>query len=183
MPNKEFWRAMGAKELMQFLASATGEQHDVAVYDTGYEFDPYSEEALRFIAGIAMTKASHDHTVFETAMPQDGSVAAKDVMPENERMRKFAEDRKRREHSAQTFYVPDSSEYCNYVSSALHYRQISCNDMTPEERQKWEAEMSDSRRADNRYVFIHLWLPIGALIIFALYGLFKLLSLVLQAGM
>lgn len=36
MPNKEFWRAIGAKELMQFLASATGEQHDVAVYDTGY---------------------------------------------------------------------------------------------------------------------------------------------------
>lgn len=179
MPNKELWRAMGAKELMQFLTSATGEQHDVAVYDTGYEFDPYSEEALRFIAGIAMTKASHDHTVFETAMPQDGSVAAKDVMPENERMRKFAEDRKRREHSAQTFYVPDSSEYCNYVSSALHYRQISCNDMTPEERQKWEAEMLDSRRADNRYVFIHLWLPIGALAIFALYGLFKLLSLLL----
>ena len=171
MPNKEFWRTLGAKELMQFLASATGEQHDAAVYDTAY-----SEEALRFIAGIAMTKASHDHTVFEAAMPQDGSVAAKDVMPENERMRKFAEDRKRREHSAQTFYVPDSSEYCNYVSSALRYRQISCNDMTPEERQKWETEMSDSRRADNRYVFIYHWLPIGALIILALYGLFKLLS-------
>ncbi len=176
MPNKEFWRALGAKELMQFLASAAGEQHDAVVYDTGYEFDPYSEEALRFIAGVAMTKASHDRTVFEAALPQDGSVAAKDVVPENERMRRSAEDRKRREHSAQTIYIPDPSEYCSYVLSALQYRQISYNDMTPEERQKWEAEMVDSRRADNRYVFIHHWLPIGALIIFALYGLFKLLS-------
>lgn len=176
MPNKEFWRAMGAKELMQFLASATGEQHDVAVYDTGYEFDPYSEDALRFIAGIAMTKASHDHTVFETAMPQDGSVAAKDLMPENERMRKFAEDRKRREHSARTFYVPDSSEYCNYVSSALHYRQISYNDMTPDEQRQWDTDMKASHRADVRYCIIHFWLPAAALIGLGLYGLIRLIE-------
>lgn len=176
MPNKEFWRAMGAKELIKFLASATGEQHDAAVYDTGYEFDPHSEEALRFIAGIAMTKASHDHTTFEAAMPQDGSIAAKDSTPENERMRQFACDRKNREQNARTFYVPDSSEYCNYVSSALQYRQIHRDDMTLEERQKWDKELEATHRANNRYLFVHSVLPVGALIICGLYGLFKLLS-------
>lgn len=176
MPNKEFWRATGAKELIKFLASAAGEQHDAAVYDTGYEFDPHSEEALRFIAGIAMTKASHDHTTFETVMPQDGSVAVKDSIPENECMRKLACDRKNREQNARTFYVPDSSEYCNYVSSALQYRQINRNDMTLDEQQKWDEDVEASLRADNRYIFIHHWLPICVLIICGLYGLFKLLS-------
>lgn len=176
MPNKEFWRAMGAKELIKFLASAKGEQHDAVVYDTGYEFDPHSEKALRFIAGIAMTKASHDHTIFEAVMPQDGSIAVKDSMPENERMRKLAWDRKKREQNAQTFYVPDSSEYCNYVSSALQYRQIHRDDMTLDEQQKWDEDVKASRRADKRYAFIHHWLPIGVLIICGLYSLFKLLS-------
>lgn len=176
MPNKEFWRAMGAKELIKFLALATGEQHDAAVYDTGYEFDPYSEEALRFIAGVAMTKASHDHTTFEAAMPQDGSIAAKDSTPENERMRRFACDRKNREQNARTFYVPDSSEYCKHVLSALQYRRIHRDDMTLDEQQKWDEDVEASRRADKRYAFIHHWLPIGALIICGLYGLYKLLS-------
>lgn len=74
MSDSNIWRAMGAKELIEYIASAEGEQHDAVVYDTGYEFDAESPDALRFIAGVAMTKASENGESFLIEMPCDGSV-------------------------------------------------------------------------------------------------------------
>lgn len=81
------WRWMGVKSLVQYLASAEGEGHDAAVYDTGYEFDPQNENAVRFIASAAMTKAALGKENFREEMPTDGSVVPVEKTSQNERIK------------------------------------------------------------------------------------------------
>ena len=58
MADEKLWREEGPKALLEFLSTATGEDHDAAVYDTKIEFDPSSMDAVRYVASVAMTKAA-----------------------------------------------------------------------------------------------------------------------------
>lgn len=57
MKDKNLWREEGPKAFLKFLTNATGEDYDVAAYDTKYDFDPSNPEAVRFIACVAMSKS------------------------------------------------------------------------------------------------------------------------------
>ena len=179
MPDTDFKRWSGTKSLMQFLASAIGEQHDAAVYDTGYEFDPHSKAALLFLAGIAMTKANKcvearirtTPEVFDAPMPQDGSVVPIGTEPERENMRISALYRERREREAKYTYIPDSEKYSEAVVWALVDCDIPYEDLTPEELKDKEEKREQARHKQDWDTFYYEHLPKLLLVLLCLVGL------------
>lgn len=118
--------------LMRFLQSAQGEQHDVAVYDSGYEFDPGDMGALRFIAKTVMIKAKKcidtDNGIwpnrwtepnYDNVIPQDGSVVPLGQEPKRECMRKLSEERRSRERESVLTYIPNAESYYDAIIKAL----------------------------------------------------------------
>ncbi|WP_432353249.1 hypothetical protein [Anaerotruncus rubiinfantis] len=169
MSDSNIWRAMGAKELIEYIASAEGEQHDAVVYDTGYEFDAESPDALRFIAGVAMTKASENGESFLIEMPCDGSVISRFEVPDRNTMKQSYFDRQSRENCEGSVYVPDSKLYCKRVQNALKYRRIHIDDMTDEERKELEDSIQKTKRSDTRYMLLHYYLPTAFAILTLIY--------------
>ena len=129
MSDEKLWREEGPKALLEFLSSATGEDYDAAVYDTKLQFDSSNMGAVRYVASVAMTKASQSGEVFEEPMPCDGSVCPYDVAPEIGSMCSSYEERAEKESAAE-FYFPDSSAYSDAVIRALERRNIRYRDMT-----------------------------------------------------
>lgn len=168
------WRTMGAKELLEYIASADGEQHDAVVYDTGYEFDANSQDAVRFVASVAMTKASENGESFLVEMPQDGSVVPRSEIPNRTAMKQSYLDRQGRENREGSVYVPDSELYCKRVQNALKYRRIHIDDMTDEERKELEDNIQKAKRSDTRYMVLHYYLPTAFAILTLIYVIFKL---------
>ena len=123
------WRQEGPKAFLAFLASATGEDHDAAVYDTKLEFDPSSEAAVRYVASVAMTKACQGSEVFYEPMPEDGSVVPYNEMPEDPWTNAFYQERLAKENSVD-FYIPNSTAYSDSAIRAITYRRILADDMT-----------------------------------------------------
>lgn len=171
------WRQYGVKVLLAFLTEASGEQHDAAVYDTGYEFDPSDPDAVRFIACAAMTKASSidGNETFSYPMPSNGSVAPASEAESHETFCRFVKARKIREDSAEFTYIPDQSEYAACVVGALKERNILYKDMTPEERVRSDQEDVQIDRENRRFILLHVYLPIAALAVFAVIGLVGIL--------
>lgn len=167
MSDVNIWRAIGAKELLAYISSAKGEQHDAVVYDTGYEFDADSPDAVRFVASVAMTKASENTEDFIVEMPKDGSVVSRFDRPISAILLRSMHERTRRENTSAAVYVPDSDEYCDCLQNALEYRRIHFDDMTETERKMDEAETKGIERANWWYVAIRVYPPI----ILAVFGL------------
>lgn len=174
MSDVNIWRAMGAKELLEYISSASGEQHDAVVYDTGYEFDTDSQDAVRFVASVAMTKASENGECFLVEMPQDGSVVPCSEFPERIAMKQLFLDRKDRENREDSVYIPDSELYCKRVQNALKYRRIHIDDMTSEERKEFENDIQNARKSDRWYMVLHYYLPISFAAITFIYIIIKL---------
>ncbi|MEG1926640.1 MAG: hypothetical protein RR415_12940 [Ruthenibacterium sp.] len=175
MGSHDIWRAWGAKVLLEYLSSATGVQHDAAVYDMKYEFDIHNPDAVRFVAAVAMTKAS-DGEVFSAPTPTDGSVISYDLKPKNKRMQAAYAARKRRERTADGVYIPESEDYCEAVDMALNYRRVQFGDMTEEEKRRHNAELKQAEKSDKIYMFLHLYLPLGFAALTLLYIIYKLRS-------
>ena len=172
MSDTNIWRAMGAKELLEYIASATGEQHDAVVYDTGYEFDSSSPDAVRFVASVAMTKAS-DGESFLVEMPQDGSVSPRFEIPDRDSMKRTFFERQSRENRKDLVYVPDSELYCKRVQNALKYRRIHIDDMTEGEREKHEIERKNTERSDKMYMATHYYIWVALVIFMVIYIILK----------
>lgn len=176
MRDEKLWRREGPKALLEFLSSATGEDYDAAVYDTKFDFDPYNEEAVCYIASVAMAKAEpilmgwkkkEYRESFEYPMPTDGSIAPYDSDEGNESVRGLREERIYREAHAEgpCIYVPDASRYCEVVEDALNKREIPYDDMT-------ELERKESIREKRWFEFRYHYLPMAIAILFACIGFF-----------
>ncbi len=154
------WRQEGPKAFLAFLASATGEDHDAAVYDTKLEFDPSSEAAVRYVASVAMTKACQGSEVFYEPMPEDGSVIPYNEMPEDPRINAFYQERLAKENSVD-FYIPDSTAYSDSAIRAITYRRILADDMTEKELKEVERASEAAKRSDSKYMLLHYYLPLA----------------------
>lgn len=154
------WRQEGPKAFLAFLASATGEDHDAAVYDTKLEFDPSSEAAVRYVASVAMTKACQGSEVFYEPMPEDGSVIPYNEMPEDPRINAFYQERLAKENSVD-FYIPDSTAYSDSAIRAITYRRILADDMTEKELKEVERASEVAKRSDSKYMLLHYYLPLA----------------------
>lgn len=173
MIDEKLWREEGPKALVEFLSSATGEEHDAAVYDTKLEFDSSNMNAVRYVASVAMTKASTSGEVFEEPMTNDGSVCPFDVVPSNDAMRVSYEKRMEKE-SSMKFYLPDSSAYSTAVLCAMERRNILYADMTEEERRQFERNVKEAQHSDRRYMFLHYYLPTAFAILSLILIIYKL---------
>lgn len=171
------WRWAGAKSLALYLASSTGEAHDAAVYDTGYEFDPHNNDAVRFIASLAMTKASLGMEDFEARMPEDGSVGPYNYDGDNAVLRKLKEERAFREANAEgpCIYVPDSSAYCQKVAEALTEKTVPYDDMTQAEREEYLSGQTQREKEEKKFEFWHHYFPMTVAILLACIGFFGIL--------
>lgn len=173
MHDEKLWREEGPKALLEFLSSATGEDYDAVVYDTKLQFDNSDMEAIRYIASVAMSKASQSKEVFDEPMPENGTVCPYDVMPSNESMSISYKSRLKKEESSE-FYLPDSSAYSNAVVHALERRNILSADMTDDERRKLEENAKKARRSDRRYMFLHYYIPVVFAILTLIFIIYKL---------
>lgn len=175
--NSALWRECGAKALIKYLSSATDEEHDVAVYDTGYEFDRLDPDAVRFIACIAMTKASaqKDGETFSYQLGESDRVIPLADVANCEQTRSLAADRMAREAAAPYTYIPDQTKYVEHVINAITNRNIARQDMTPEEKEADDQKQAKIDKSDRRYVIFRIYLPIILCGIFAVIGLIGLL--------
>lgn len=165
---------MGAKKFLEYLSSQTGEGHDTAVYDTGYEFDIHSPAAVRFVASVAMAKASGGTESFPAEMPQDGSVVPIGSTPQNKDMLLSVAQREERERSCPMVYIPDSSRYCELVQNALQYRHILAEDMTEEEKADFQKTLKEAERSNTKYMLLHYYLPTAFALLTLIYVIYKL---------
>ena len=154
------WRQEGPKAFLAFLASATGEDHDAAVYDTKLEFDPSSEAAVRYVASVAMTKACQGSEVFYEPMPEDGCVVPYNEMPEDPWTNAFYQERLAKENSVD-FYIPNSTAYSDSAIRAITYRRILADDMTEKELKEVERASEAAKRSDSKYMLLHYYLPLA----------------------
>lgn len=163
MNDENLWREEGPKALLDFLFAANGEDYDAVAYDTKCDFDTQNDEAVRYIASVAMSKSEpilmgwkkkEFREIFEYPMPTDGSVAPYDSSEGTESVKKQREDRICREQHRESpcLYVPDASHYCDAVEGALKKRNIPFDDMT-------EREQADKKREEMRLVFRYEYLP------------------------
>ena len=175
--NSALWRECGAKALIEYLSSAVDEEHDAAVYDTGYEFDRFDPDAVRFIACIAMTKASatKDGEVFSYMPERPNRVVPLADATSCEQTRALSQERAEREAAARYTYIPDQTKYVKYVIDAITYRNIARQDMTPEEKEADDKKQTKIDKANRRYDIFHVYLPLVLCGIFAVIGLIGLL--------
>lgn len=173
MNDEKLWREEGPKALVEFLSNATGEDHDAAVYDTKLEFDSSNVGAVRYVASVAMTKASPSGEVFECRIPDDGSVCPCDEEPTLEIMCAFRNERLNRE-SCEGLYLPDSSMYSEAVIRAIERRNVMFADMTDEEKRQFEDRAKAARRSDNLYMFWHYYLPLAFAVLSLILIIYKL---------
>lgn len=159
--DSSLWREEGPKALLEFLSAAEGEQHDAAVYDTKCEFDRHDPDAIRYIACLAMTKASFGIEEFSYELPENGTIAPIGAPIGTEDMLKSAAYRAEREritseaadesrfnnvadridaHLRAAIYVPNADNYVQCVVDATRKRNIPLDDMTPSERSSYEQE-------------------------------------------
>ena len=157
--DSSLWREEGPKALLEFLSTAEGEQHDAAVYDTKCEFDRHDPNAIRYIACLAMTKASFGKEEFSYELPENGTVAPIGAPIGTEDMLKSAAYRAEREritseaadesrfnsvadridaHLRAAIYVPNADDYVQRVVDGTKKRNIPLDDMTPSERSSYE---------------------------------------------
>ena len=175
MSGQDIWRTEGAKILLDYLSSATGEEHDAVVYDTKHEFDAQNPDAVMYIAALAMTKAG-DVEAFEMPLPEDGSVVLYDHIPQNTRMLAAFNERAEREKNADGIYIPDSQRYCKAVEAALTRSRILYSDMTAEEQRRHNEDLEKAKRSDRRYMFTHYYLPLGFAVLTLIYIIYRLSS-------
>lgn len=173
MSDVNTWRAMGAKTLLEYISSAKGEQHDAVVYDTGYEFDANNPDAVRFVASVAMTKASESGESFLTELPTDNSVVSRFDTPTSAVLLRLMQERISREETSDTVYVPDSDEYCKCVQNALEYRRIHIDDMTEAEQSEFEDNLKKAKRSDQWYMVLHYYIPIAFAALTLIYIIIK----------
>jgi len=173
MNGQDIWRTEGAKSLLEFLSTATGEEHDAVVYDTKHEFDKQNPDAVRYIAALAMTKASGTED-FEAQMPENGSVLPHYVRPDNTRMLTAFQERKEREQQASGVYVPDARKYCAMVEFALDNRYIAFSNMTAEEQSDHNRSLKKSAHRDRTYMLTHFYLPLGFALLTLIYIIYRL---------
>lgn len=173
MNDEKLWREEGPKALLEFLSSVTGEDYDAAVYDTKLQFDSSNMGAVRYVASVAMTKASQSGEIFEEPMPCDGSVCSYDVTPEIGSMRSSYEERVEKESAAE-FYFPDASAYSDAVIRALERRNIQYKDMTEDERKQAEENARAAQRSDRRYMFWRYYLPTAFAVLSLILIIYKL---------
>lgn len=173
MNDEKLWREEGPKALVEFLSNATGEDHDAAVYDTKLEFDSSNIGAVRYVASVAMTKASQSGEAFECWMPDDGSVCSCDEKPTLEIMRAFRNERLNRE-SCDGLYLPDSSMYGEAVVHAIERRNVMFVDMTDEEKHQFEERAKAAQRSDRLYMFWHYYLPLAFAVLSLILIIYKL---------
>lgn len=156
--DSSLWREEGPKALLEFLSTAEGEQHDAAVYDTKCEFDRHDPDAIRYIACLAMTKASFGKEEFTYELPANGTIAPIGAPIGTEDMLKSAAYRAEREAAVRPYmtatdgysiikdehlkesrvYIPDASNYVERAIGAISKRRIRPDDMTPSERSSYE---------------------------------------------
>lgn len=156
--DSSLWREEGPKALLDFLSTAEGEQHDAAVYDTKCEFDRHDPDAIRYIACLAMTKASFGIEEFSYELPKNGTIAPIGAPIGTEDMLKSAAYRAEREAAVRPYmtaadgysiikdehlkesrvYIPDASNYVERAMGAISKRRIQPDDMTPSERSSYE---------------------------------------------
>ena len=137
--DSQLWRGEGPKALLEFLSTAEGEQHDAAVYDTKCEFDRHDPDAIRYIACLAMTKASFGKEEFAYELPANGTIAPIGAPIGTEDMLKSAAYRAEREAAVRPYmtaadgysaiddkhfkeprvYIPDASNYVKRVLNAI----------------------------------------------------------------
>ena len=137
--DSSLWREEGPKALLEFLLTAEGEQHDAAVYDTKCEFDRYDPDAIRYVACLAMTKASFGKEEFTYELPENGTIAPIGAPIGTEDMLKSAAYRAEREAAVRPYmtaedgydyfedehfkdprvYIPDASTYVERILSAI----------------------------------------------------------------
>lgn len=145
MPDTKLWRQEGPKAFLEFLSNATGEDHDAAVYDTKLEFDASNDAAVRYVASVAMTKASETGETFSEPMPENGSVLPCDREPDNARMKEAYRQRKEKEQSVR-LYLPDADAYSEAAINAVSLREIPESDMTEDELAEKERERNKADR-------------------------------------
>lgn len=177
MSDEKLWREEGPKALLEFLSSATGEDYDAAVYDTKFDFDSSNIDAVKYVASVAMTKASLGLESFETSMPTDGSLSPYESECENERICQNKTERIYRENHAvgPCIYVPDSSRYCQMIANAIRSRGIPYEEMTESERIEYIKHQQSKKREDWWFTFWHHYFPMIMAILFACIGFFGIL--------
>lgn len=136
--DSQLWREEGPKALLEFLSTAEGEQHDAAVYDTKCEFDRQDPDAIRYIACVAMTKASGDKEEYTYELPSNGTVAPIGAPIGTGEMLRSAAFRAEKEKAGAAdntkMYIPNAGDYISFVIDALKHQNIPLEDMTEEER-------------------------------------------------
>ena len=130
--DSSLWLEEGPKALLDFLSTAEKEQHDAAVYDTKCEFDRHDPDAIRYIACLAMTKASDKKEEFSYELPSNGTVAPIGAPIGTEDMLHSSAYRAKCE-SGDKLYIPSAADYVASVIKALNERRILSQDTAEEE--------------------------------------------------
>lgn len=172
MGNEKLWRQEGPKALLEFLSTVTGEDYDAVVYDTKFDFDTNNIEAVRYIAGIAMTKASLGIENFEIPMPTDGSIEPYEDERGNPAFRHLKDERVFRETNIEgsCIYVPDSQKYRQKVVEALKNRNIPYDDMTDTEKKEYLKLQNQEAKEEKSFEFWHHYFPIAVALLLACIG-------------
>ncbi len=142
----DIWNEPGVEALLCYLRTSEGEQHDVPVYDSGYDFDPTSEDAVRFIAGVVLTKSSEKGEDFSVPMPKDGTVVerATELLPENELIAQSMRARKEREKKAYWTYIPEAEVYSDLVIRALYKHScLKARKENVQEKSSWLGRLNE----------------------------------------
>lgn len=167
----DIWNEPAVGALLHYLRTSEDTQHDVPVYDSGYDFDPTSEDAVRFIAGTVLTKSSEEGEDFTVSMPKDGTIVERttESPPENVLIAQSMKDRKKREAEAHWTYIPDAEVYSDLVIQALYehsHPRLKKEEMNTTENSRYSQTVEWF--VENRVGIICLF--------FAMVGLFRILS-------
>lgn len=110
-----YWESPETIRLKEYISRARGEERDMIVYSSGYEYDPDNDEALSFVLACSMYKRSNNILAFNYQRPVEitfinipkQGISPMDVEPQDEKLKSFYLERIARETNTPDFtYIP-----------------------------------------------------------------------------
>ncbi len=125
-----YWESPETIRLKEYISRARGEERDMIVYSSGYEYDPDDDEALSFVLACSMYKRSNNILAFNYQRPVEitfinipkQGISPMDVEPQDEKLKSFYLERIARETNTPDFtYIPRQGldAFCSLMDAAI----------------------------------------------------------------